>query len=300
MVFPVSGAKGVIGFLELSRETPAPIEQQRFVTDLLRIYRNQLDILDYSENDELTGLPNRKTFDAAFDHMTRIDAAPRADIVQFERIERRRPVAAGEPRWLAVVDVDFFKAINDRFGHAGGDAVLVALARLMRNSFRQTDRLFRCGGEEFVILLEPTPARFVPAILERFRAKVEACAFPQAGAVTVSVGYTAIGPDDDGLTAFRRADEALYAAKRQGRNRVVCSDDPGALGGGPAAAGGATTGPDQPGRAPSNSPGLTSRARVSSTALIMPDSSRAKNAPAMSTYSLIATRAGTSGRDFSS
>jgi len=297
-VFPIAGTKGIVGFLELSRDAPLPIDRQRFVTDLLRIYHNQIQILDYSENDELTGLPNRKTFDAAFDHMTRIEARTRPQIVQYERLERRRPLDSDEPRWIAVADVDLFKSINDRFGHPCGDTVLVSLARLMRGAFRQTDRLFRCGGEEFVILLEPTPARFVATILDRFRAAVASCDFPLVGSVTISVGYTAIGPSDDGITAFSRADEALYAAKRQGRNRVICADDlateaaQAAIDAAPRA--------DQPGRAPSNSEGLTARARVSSTALIMPDSSRAKNAPAMSTYSLIATRAGTSGRDFSS
>jgi diguanylate cyclase (GGDEF)-like protein len=295
-VFPVNGSTGIIGFLELSRDTALAAEEHRFVTDLLRIYRNQLEILDYSENDELTGLPNRKTFDAVFDHMMGIEPGPAAQIAQYERVERRRPLDADEPRWLAVVDVDFFKSINDRFGHPCGDAALVSLARLMRGAFRQSDRLFRCGGEEFVILLEPTPARFVATILDRFRARVEAAEFSEVGAVTVSVGYTRIAPGDDGISAFRRADEALYAAKRKGRNRVICCDEL------EAATAGADSSPcaNQPEPAPANSPGLTARARLSSTALIMPDSSRAKNAPAMSTYSLIATRAGTSGRDFSS
>jgi diguanylate cyclase (GGDEF)-like protein len=228
--------------------------------------------------------------------MMGIEPGPAAQIAQYERVERRRPLDADEPRWLAVVDVDFFKSINDRFGHPCGDAALVSLARLMRGAFRQSDRLFRCGGEEFVILLEPTPARFVATILDRFRARVEAAEFSEVGAVTVSVGYTRIAPGDDGISAFRRADEALYAAKRKGRNRVICCDEL------EAATAGADSSPcaNQPEPAPANSPGLTARARLSSTALIMPDSSRAKNAPAMSTYSLIATRAGTSGRDFSS
>ena len=123
------------------------------------------------------------------------------------------------------MDIDFFKRINDRFGHAGGDEVLVAMAQLMRGSFRQADRLFRCGGEEFVIILEPTQMQYVGGVLERFRAIVENHAFPHIGAVTVSVGYTCVGPGDTGAAAFRRADEALYAAKRQGRNKVICYEE---------------------------------------------------------------------------
>jgi diguanylate cyclase (GGDEF)-like protein len=233
-VFPVMGAKGVIGFLEISSEAQAPVEKLRFITDLLRIYRNQLEILDYSENDELTGLPNRKTFDAAFARMTRIEAPRAARIVQYERIERRRTVDADQPRWLAVLDVDFFKSINDRFGHHCGDAVLVALANLMRASFRAADRVFRCGGEEFVVILEPTDPQFVASVLERFRGLVAVHHFPEVGALTVSIGYTQVAIDDDGSAAFRRADEALYAAKRQGRNRVIFYEDMKSGGAGPA------------------------------------------------------------------
>jgi diguanylate cyclase (GGDEF)-like protein len=220
-VFPVTRATGVIGFLEMSTEAQLLGDKLRFITDLLRIYHNQLEILDYSENDELTGLPNRKTFDAAFARMTQIEAPRCAQILQYERIERRRPVEADEPRWLAVLDVDHFKSVNDRFGHVCGDEVLVLLARLMRASFRSADRLFRCGGEEFVVILEPTSEHFVAGVLERFRALVEAHEFPLVGSLTVSIGYTRIAIDDNGTAAFRRADEALYAAKRQGRNRVI-------------------------------------------------------------------------------
>lgn len=224
-VFPIVSPKGVVGFLDVCRAAPLDDDQRRLVSGLIRIYQNHLENLDYSESDELTGLLNRKTFDASFSLLTRIEAPARAGAVPFERIERRRPVNPDEPRWLAVMDIDFFKRINDRFGHAGGDEVLVAMAQLMRGSFRQADRLFRCGGEEFVIILEPTQMQYVGGVLERFRAIVENHAFPHIGAVTVSVGYTCVGPGDTGAAAFRRADEALYAAKRQGRNKVICYEE---------------------------------------------------------------------------
>jgi diguanylate cyclase (GGDEF)-like protein len=91
----------------------------------------------------------------------------------------------------------------------------------MRNSFRRADRLFRSGGEEFIIILEPTDARFVGRVLDRFRAAVEAHSFPVVGAITISVGYTRVNLEDTGLMAFRRADEALYFAKRHGRNQIA-------------------------------------------------------------------------------
>ncbi len=224
-VFPLISATGVTGFLDIYRAMPLSRAQRRLVCGLLRIYQNHVDILDYCENDELTGLANRKTFDAAFTHLTRIEAPDRPCAAPFVRIERRRPTRPDQPRWLAVLDIDFFKRVNDRFGHARGDEVLVSLARLMRASFREADRLFRCGGEEFVVVLEPTAGQYVGGVLERFRAVVEAYDFAQVGSVTVSMGYTRVGADDDGWAAFRRADEALYAAKRQGRNRVVCYEE---------------------------------------------------------------------------
>jgi diguanylate cyclase (GGDEF)-like protein len=224
-VFPMMGPGGVAGFLEFCGAEPLREDQRQLVSGFLRIYQNHLNILDYGESDELTGLLNRKTFDAAFAHLTRIEAPSRPCAVPFARVERRRPVGPDQPRWLAVLDIDFFKRINDRFGHPCGDEVLVLMARLMRASFRESDRLFRCGGEEFVAILEPTEAQHVGGILERFRALVEAHAFPQVGCVTVSIGYARVAPRDDGMAAFRRADEALYAAKRRGRNQVVSYEE---------------------------------------------------------------------------
>jgi len=238
-VFPMMGPGGVAGFLEICGAAPLRDDQRELVSGFLRIYQNHLNILDYGENDELTGLLNRKTFDAAFAYLTRIEPPSRPCAVPFVRVERRRPASPDQPRWLAVLDVDFFKRVNDRFGHPCGDEVLVLLARLMRASFRESDRLFRCGGEEFVAILEPTEAQYVGGILERFRAAVEAYAFPLVGRVTVSIGYTRVAPRDNGLTAFGRADEALYAAKRQGRNQVVCYEDLASAALGPANARGA-------------------------------------------------------------
>jgi diguanylate cyclase (GGDEF)-like protein len=224
-VFPISGADGVAGFLEISAHTPLPEDQSQLVSDFLRIYQNHLNVLDYGESDELTGLLNRKTFDAAFDHMTKIEAPPR-HAAPFVRYERRRPTSPDQPRWLAVLDIDFFKRVNDRFGHACGDQVLVQTAQLMRATFRESDRLFRCGGEEFLAILEPTGPHYVEGVLERFRIAMESHPFPQAGcSVTVSIGYTRVASPDAGIAAFRRADAALYAAKQQGRNRVICFED---------------------------------------------------------------------------
>jgi diguanylate cyclase (GGDEF)-like protein len=219
-LFPVTGPKGIVSLIDVQMARSLRPEQQELMRGLLRIYQNHLKILDYSERDELTGLLNRKTFDHSFAHLMRVEKPMRKNAAQFDRIERRRPVDPQQPRWLVVVDVDFFKRVNDRFGHACGDEVLASLAQLMRDCFRESDWLFRCGGEEFVVILESTNEQYVHKILERFRRAVESHRFPQVGAVTVSMGYTRVGASDDSASAFRRADEALYTAKSRGRNRM--------------------------------------------------------------------------------
>jgi diguanylate cyclase (GGDEF)-like protein len=131
------------------------------------------------------------------------------------------PPGGTRRRYLALADIDHFKQINDRFGHLYGDEILIHFARLMRDSFRAGDLLYRFGGEEFVIVygVDRTEGRHVP--LERFRAAVEAYEFPRVGRVTASLGFTAIEGSLIPVTTFvDRADNAVYYAKRNGRNRV--------------------------------------------------------------------------------
>ncbi|MBI1869064.1 MAG: GGDEF domain-containing protein [Methylocystis sp.] len=217
-VFPVTDARDVICLLEILTQSPLCHDQERLVFGMLRIYRNHLGILDYGDCDELTGLLNRRTFDESFRRL----AAP--ETVESDKIDpaadRRRPICLETRAHLAVADVDFFKRVNDQFGHPYGDEVLVLLAGLMRECFRETDRLFRFGGEEFLVLLPDTAAREAEQAFERFRAMVEAFEFPQVGRVTMSVGFTSVVAGDTGSNAFGRADEALYVAKHRGRNQV--------------------------------------------------------------------------------
>jgi diguanylate cyclase (GGDEF)-like protein len=223
-VYPITSEREPVGLLEIESATDLSDAQDLVVGGLLRIYRNHLSLLDYSEHDTLTGLLNRRTFDDIFvRRVSRQGMAIYADR-EIEFIGHRRISLPGEAPWLLVVDIDFFKRINDRFGHLFGDEVLLLMARFMRSVFRSHDVLFRFGGEEFVVLLAPTDALGAEAAAERFRASVENFPFPQVGRVTVSVGYAKVSPDDTPFGAFGRADEALYYAKQHGRNRVVCHD----------------------------------------------------------------------------
>lgn len=188
----------------------------------LGFYGNYLDLLDYSELDTLTGLSNRKTYDEALD---RIIAAIPGECHAPQGLERRHPEAAGgKTFWLGVVDIDHFKRINDNFGHLFGDEVLLRIANLMKQSFRTSDKLFRFGGEEFVVMLRPACRDDAEKAFERFRQAVEGHEFPQVGQVTCSIGFTRI---DSGLSptdTLGRADEALYFSKENGRNRVSCHE----------------------------------------------------------------------------
>lgn len=216
------------GVIEIHSETRLTPESLSAVMRLQSVYRNMRDMLDYSECDALTGLLNRKSFDDAFFKVLREDRAQSVDGLPHDAvvaglIDHRRPEqAAGY--WLAMVDVDHFKQVNDVHGHSIGDEVLLLVARILKNTFRALDRVYRFGGEEFVVLLRCPDEKGAMQALERFRSNMENYAFPQVGRITASVGLAEIHAGDSPSIACARADQAVYFAKKNGRNRV-CSYD---------------------------------------------------------------------------
>jgi diguanylate cyclase (GGDEF)-like protein len=207
--------------LEIVGQTPYGSDTLHMIEGILSVYRNFQNLLDYSERDSLTGLLNRKTFDEKFSKMLSanvLDSSPQ------EQMERRHHHTAGIKNWLAVVDIDHFKRVNDQFGHLYGDEVLILVANLLRSSFRSQDRVFRFGGEEFVVLLRATTLDDTRRIFERFCRSVELHEFPQVGKVTVSVGFVSISAESP-VVILGHADQALYYAKDNGRNRVCYYDD---------------------------------------------------------------------------
>ncbi len=215
--FPLANELQAIGVLEMSTPQPLTAEQVHLVSSILRIYRNMQGLLDYSERDMLTGLLNRKTFNESFLGMAALAAAQDAGAVAHEA---RRP-GRGASAWLAVIDIDHFKRVNDAYGHQIGDEVLLLLSRLMRTSFRFHDHLYRFGGEEFVVLMRCNDEDDANVALARLRQRVGNYVFPQVGHITVSVGFTELRPGDTPGSAFERADKAVYHVKQHGRDGLA-------------------------------------------------------------------------------
>ncbi|MGV7211167.1 GGDEF domain-containing protein [Oxalobacteraceae bacterium A2-2] len=207
--------------LEIVHPAPYSSDTMHLIAAIVSVYRNFQNLLDYSERDSLTGLLNRKTFD---DQLAKMLAAGSARDAALPGVAERRSPREQEQQWLAVVDVDHFKHVNDRFGHLYGDEVLILIANLLTSSFRAQDRVFRFGGEEFVVLLRSSTLADASKTIERFRANVAAHTFPQVGKVTVSVGYVSIRPYEAPVVVLGRADQALYYAKSHGRN-LACHYD---------------------------------------------------------------------------
>jgi len=166
---------------------------------------------------------HRAEADARIDQLTRLGNR-RALEERWPPLVEKTQMAA-DALTLAMLDLDHFKRINDRFGHAVGDSVLVALAELLRQNLRSHDLIIRVGGEEFLVVLPETGLARAEEICARLRERVEQhawCAVAEGLALTVSIGLAAAPPYELGLL-LARADAALYAAKAAGRNRVCCA-----------------------------------------------------------------------------
>ena len=164
--------------------------------------------IEAAVTDPLTGLYNRRYMET---HVgTLVDQA----------------AARNKPLSVLVLDIDYFKSINDTYGHDAGDDVLQDFAIRIRKSIRGIDLACRYGGEEFVVVMPETDMAVATMVAERLRRRIASEPFPiQKGTrtidVTISIGIAALAPDDDAAAVIKRADQALYRAKRDGRNRVV-------------------------------------------------------------------------------
>jgi diguanylate cyclase (GGDEF)-like protein len=166
-------------------------------------------LAEASRTDSLTGLPNRRGFLEVVDH------------------ELKRSARGGDPCSLLMLDLDHFKEINDRHGHATGDAVLQKAATLLRSVLRAADVVARWGGEEFVALLPNTPVDAAFNVAEKARRAFAASTFEHEGVattITASFGVAAHQHDRPLDVTIAAADQALYRAKESGRDRVVLAE----------------------------------------------------------------------------
>ena len=206
----------------LTKSTREMRETNTALRDRLRLSKSEISDLQQSLEairaesltDPLTGLGNRKYFDRSID------------------VAVENALASGEPLSLLMFDIDHFKSFNDSYGHLTGDQVLRLVGMSLKQTIKGQDITARYGGEEFAVVLPNTALRQALTVADHIRRAVMAKELKKKstgeilGRVTISVGVSMLKPGDDTDTLIERADACLYAAKRNGRNRVICEADP--------------------------------------------------------------------------
>ena len=212
-VFPIQSSGSIQRTLVIDWLNLHP-ENWTYILSLLKVFNNLLKIIDEKDRDRLTGLLNRNTFDNNLEN-----------IINYSKQQSRKARNSNGHSWIAILDIDHFKQINDNHGHIMGDEVLLLFSRLLLSTFRYSDVVFRFGGEEFVAVLTGCNEQGAKVALNRFRKTIESYKFPQVGQVTVSAGYIRLDSSNAPNILLDRADQALYHAKKAGRNKVIYYND---------------------------------------------------------------------------
>jgi len=205
-LYPLTRSGGVSHVLQVTANT-LPDYHVRQIEVLWKIWQHLHNLIERNELDSLTGLLNRTAFNN------------RLSQIFSRNLPDHRRDGDREPKILALIDIDHFKQVNDRYGHLYGDEVLVQLGQILSKSFRGNDLVFRYGGEEFVVVLRNCDIDHALVILERFRTTAANHHYPQIGKKTVSIGIAAIDANSLPTTILDRADKALYFSKDNGRNQ---------------------------------------------------------------------------------
>ncbi len=183
-------------------------------TEISNLQQSLEAIRAESLTDPLTGLGNRKYFDRSID------------------LAVKNAHVDGAPLSLLMFDIDHFKSFNDNYGHLTGDQVLRLVGQSLRQTIKGQDITARYGGEEFAVMLPNTALRQALTVADNIRRAVMSKELKKKstgeilGRITISVGVAMFKPGDDTDSLIERADACLYAAKRNGRNRVICESDP--------------------------------------------------------------------------
>lgn len=221
IAYPLLGGGEICGYFVFQRGHEVAANEDTIIRGVLEVFSNYYALLDFSQRDRLTGLYNRQALENGFD---RIWGALLRPDVYVEKAEGRRQVPA-DRYWLAVIDIDHFKRVNDSFGHMIGDEVLLLLARRMQEILRTSDLLYRYGGEEFIAIIAASEPEVAAEVFERLRFCLEQAPLPRVGSVTVSIGFAEISSQVLPVEVLSRADRCLYRAKEDGRNRVYAFHD---------------------------------------------------------------------------
>lgn len=216
------------GVLEIHSAAPLTGDELVSIGQLHHIYRNMYTLLAYSDRDPLTGMLNRKSLDDAFYSavLEELDSVMDDDSMAATvsgAKERRHRVPPNY--WLGTIIIDNFPLLSDRHGHLIMEEVTLLVARLMNNTFRTHDRLYRFGADQFSVLFHCPEESLVLGAFERMRSNVEKYNFPQVGRVTICAGFTRILADDSPSMALERAERAIDFAQKNGRNKVFSHPD---------------------------------------------------------------------------
>jgi len=203
-LFPVMSLGRVTHVFSLQGQALA--RQLESLEKIILLFNNQQLLLDNNNHDPLTSLLNRHSFEER--------------LTNIINMQQRRDNEEHSACCFALFDIDFFKRVNDNFGHLYGDEVLILFSNIMETTFRYDDMLFRYGGEEFAVLLKNIDLKTAMPVLNRFKENVAKYQFPQVEHITVSIGVTEITSNTNREQVIQQADKALYFSKENGRNQV--------------------------------------------------------------------------------
>lgn len=201
--YPIIENDQVVGIFGIARIVTQEVDTDREKTQTLKeLTQKNIELEHIASTDALTGMYNRVRFDK-----------------ELEAELRRAKRYQGDLS-LIMVDVDHFKRINDLYGHQVGDTVLTKLSHVLRENLRRIDVMGRWGGEEFVVIVPQTEFDNAVSLAEKLRVAIEEYNFPEVVNITASFGVTSYKKGDTADALLKRADTALYEAKKKGRNRV--------------------------------------------------------------------------------
>ena len=209
--FPAKFEENVLGFLWIESERNTSLSGlESLLFHLVTVYVKQLSTLHYACIDPLSQLLNRQSFEEKV-----------LSVVARENHTTMRQGYENRSWFLAMLDIDHFKHVNDTYGHVIGDEIILLMAQLLKRNFREEDYIFRYGGEEFAVLFPSQNEKNAFEGLDRIRTLIADTRFPQVGNITVSGGFVELVDIEQTAEVVHQADLALYHSKQNGRNKIT-------------------------------------------------------------------------------